>query len=517
MTAPQSEIYSRPPAALSPMAFLLAFAAAAVFAVTSRYPGYVHHDTAEIAMWSTLGWPAGLPKHPPFLPWLFRAYSTILPLNWVTLSMLTAANIVLGAWAAWQIARTVLDERRAALAALLYGLAPAGTFLALKLNHNAILVSLWPLTILAFLKSMDATSLRASALWGLAFGAVAAMGVLAKYYSGVLLAACLIAAILSPDFGSFLKRPAGYVAVIAFALLLTPHALWMLRDSGGDTLEYALRETGADEHLTGHFLIVTPLYLVPPLLAFLLLRRWIGPAMPGSFDCRRTRELVVLAAAPFLITGLMIAVFKLRGATSWSLPDFCVVPVLMAAALAVPSPEAIARLKRIAARLLAGVAVLGPIWLLATFWGGDANTVEPRAEVAMRAGRIFERVTGHTPTLVAGDPQSATSAFLALPSHPQVFTMFSPALAPWVTPGRLDREGLLYICRPHTDCEDRAETVKAGRITLTCRVTMSRRWLGLQGRPMTVVAGVILPKGQVLSEYAAATGCRAGEVDPNPR
>lgn len=516
MTVPSPTTRQGPAPALSPLAFLLAFAAAAIFAVTSRYPGYVHHDTAEIAMWSTLGWPAGLPKHPPFLPWLFRAYSYVVPLNWVTLSVLTAANIVAGAWAVWQIARTVLDERRAAVAALLYGLAPAGTFLALKLNHNAILVSLWPLIILAFLKCLDAASLRASVMWGIAFGMAAAIGVLAKYYTGVLLAACLIAAVASPDFVTFLKRPAGYVAVLVFALLMTPHALWMLHDSGGDTVEYALRETGADEHLLGHFLLVAPLYLAPPVLAFVLLSRSAGAAVPSPLDCLRTRELFVLAAGPYLITALFIAAFKLRGATSWSLPDFCVVPVLLAAALASPSAEALARLKRIAAGLLACIAVLGPIWLIATFRAGDANTIEPRAELGVRAGRIFERVVGHAPTLVAGDPQSATSAFLALPSHPQIFTMFALPLAPWVTQERIDREGLLIICRPHTDCEERAETAKAGRVSLSCPLTSRRRLLGLEGRPLTVIVGIIMPRGQTLSEDAAATGCPAGDLEPDP-
>ena len=97
------------------LAFVLAFAATAAFALTSRYPGYVHHDTAEIAMWSTLGWPLGLPKHPPLLPWLFRCYSMLVPLNWVTIGLLTAANIVTGAWAVWRIALLMVGEQRASV------------------------------------------------------------------------------------------------------------------------------------------------------------------------------------------------------------------------------------------------------------------------------------------------------------------------------------------------------------------------------------------------------------------
>ena len=493
--------------ALSGTAFLLAFVAAALFALTSRYPGYVHHDTAEIAMWSTLGWPAGLPKHPPFLPWLFRSLSYLMPLNWISLSLLTAANIALGAWAVWAIARRVLDEPRSALAALLYGLAPAGTFFALKLNHNAILVSLWPLIILAFLACMDARSWKASVLSGIAFGALAAAGMLAKYYTGVLLASCVIAALVSRDRSRFMTSPGGYVAVVVFAALMTPHALWMLHDGGASTLDYALHETEAENRLLGHFLILTPVYLLPPLLGFYALRHWLGPAHPGKNACPRLPELIVLAAGPFAMTAVLIEAFGLRGATSWTLPDFAVVPVLLAGALAVPSASALAGLKRIAGALLVGIALLGPVVLMAAFMAGDANTVEPRAEVAGIAATIFRQATGRAPTLIAGDPQSATSASLVLPGHPLVFSSFDPAVAPWVTPEILAKGGLLVICRPHTGCDERTEKARFGQPAFTCNVTRNRRWLWLTGRPLTVKVTVIPPAGAALNETAATAAC----------
>jgi len=493
------------PAPLTPWAFVFGFLAFAAFALTSRYPGYVHHDTAEIAMWSTLGWPAGLPKHPPFLPWLFRAYSYLVALNWVSLSVLTAANIALGAWAVWRIALIALDVPRAAVAAVLYLLAPAGTWFALKLNHNAILVSLWPLTILAFLKCLDAKTARTSALTGLAFGALAAAGMLAKYYTGVLLASCVIAALASPDRRRFFASPGGYIAVLVFAALMTPHALWVLRDGGGGTLGYALHETERETRLLGHFLTVTPIYLAPPLLGFLALRRWMGAAV---LECRRTRELAILAVMPFALTAVLIAAFKLRGATMWTLPDFSVVPVLLSGLLAVPLDAQLAAIKRMAGALLATVALLGPVVLMAAFASGEANTVEPRAEVAVVAGHIFERAAGRAPAIVAGDPQSATSAFLALASHPHVFSNFDPASAPWVTPEALDRDGLLIICRPATGCDGEAESVKLGRASFSCPVTAQRRLMGLVGRPMSAIVTVVAPKGPKFGVQSELDRCR---------
>lgn len=483
-------------------AFALAFLAAAMFALTSRYPGYVHHDTAEIAMWSTLGWPLGLPKHPPFLPWLFRVYSYVVPLNWVSIGVLTAGNIVLGAWAVYQIARLALDERRAALAAFLYGLAPAGTFFALKLNHNGILVSLWPLTILAFLICLKAKTTVRSLVAGHAFGAMAAAGMLAKYYTGVLLASCVLAWIASPQRDRFLRGPGGYAAVLTFALLFAPHALWMWNESGGTTLSYALHATERESWPLLHFVTMTPLYLIPPIAGYLVLRRWIGSPTPGTTSVSALPELAVLSLAPFLLTAAFIATFKLRGATSWSLPDFCVVPVVFASTLAIPSGAALATLKRIAGALLVTVALLGPVVLAVAFELDDPNAVEPRAEVAIRAGRIFEAATGRPIAFVAGDPQSANSAALAIPSRPLVFSNFDLASAPWATPEAIARNGLLIICRPRTGCDELAEAFARNRRRFGIHHIQQRGWRGRSGPLVHFTVIVIPPEGSTLDQAA---------------
>lgn len=498
--------------ALDPIrVFALVFAAATAFALTSRYPGYVHHDTAEIAMWSTLGWPVGLPKHPPLLPWLFRAYSYVVPLNWVTLGVLTAANITLGAWAVWRIAVMTIGERRAGLALMLYGLAPAGTFFALKLNHNAILVSLWPLTILAFLTCLWAETMRRSVVTGVAFGSVAAVAVLAKYYSGVLLASCVVAALVSPHRNRFLWQPGGYVAVGVFAVLIAPHAFW-LWDHSAATLGYAFHESEREAHPLAHFLAVAPTYILPSIVTFLLLQRWMGvtatgapPQLAGVRMAGAHVELWVLALGPYLLTAVFIAVFKLRGATSWSLPDFCMAPVVMAGMLPVPTQAQLSRLTKLTVAGLCAIALAGPAVLLASFKLNDANATEPRVEFARAGERLFKLATGRQPALVAGDPQSANTAALELASHPLAFTNFDRANAPWATLDLIDRAGVLVICRPgYGGCTDAAARLATGRTAFVCRLTMNRTLLGLTGRPYSAEVTVIAPVVTVSTATPAA-------------
>ena len=521
-------VLDRPPA-IAPMVnegtFAIAFCAIALFALTSRYPGYVHHDTAEIAMWSQLGWPVGLPKHPPLLPWLFRALSYVTPLNWISLSLLASANIVLGAWAVWRIARDYLDEERAALALALYALAPTGTFMALKLNHNAILVSLWPLTMLAFSRCLRAESTRASMVWGIAFGIMAACAMLAKYYSGVLLACCFAASLVSPNRNRFYAHPGGYLAVATFIACMTPHAAWFVSHDAS-TLSYALQEGEPESYPVARFVFLAPVGLLLPSAALWLLRR-SQPLSANALQrspaniAQRFPELWVLTLGPYALTTALIAVFHLRGASSWALPDFALAPILMAALAPPLTGLTRARGRSVMIALLALVATAGPLVTLTSFVLGDANTVEPRVEVALAAAKIAERTTGRPPSIVTGDPQSANAAALALPSHPTVMSNFSLGSAPWITPANISTTGLVAICRPsYSGCDRHADELRFNLAqakliggAFSCRFTLTRSLLGVSGKPLTVTVTTFLPAGTSITPDAANEACRTASPD----
>ena len=169
-------------------------------------------------MWAHSGWTAGFWKHPPLLPWITEAWTMFVPMSLASLSLLTAVNMTVCAWAVWRIAamsRHAEDARIGILAILLLICVPFASVMAVKLNHNAILISIWPLTALAFLRALD----QPTALRGLIFGIAAAAAVLAKYYSGLLLLGCVAASFADPlRAARFYRGPAPYVAVAVFAV-----------------------------------------------------------------------------------------------------------------------------------------------------------------------------------------------------------------------------------------------------------------------------------------------------------
>jgi 4-amino-4-deoxy-L-arabinose transferase-like glycosyltransferase len=220
---------AEPPASAEPrpinwLTFVLVALAGCLVTIALRPLNFVHHDTTEAVMWSQTPWSLGFWKHPPLLPWVLKIWFGVMPMHPLSLAALTGVNLAVGAWAVWRIARLSLDQRSAALALALLGVLPYATVMGIKLNHNAILISLWPLAILAFLRALD----RPGWQRGLVLGIAGAAGMLAKYYTGLLLAAMLLAAIASPQRWRFFSRPAPYVAAVTFFVLMAPHALWML-------------------------------------------------------------------------------------------------------------------------------------------------------------------------------------------------------------------------------------------------------------------------------------------------
>jgi len=67
---------------------------------------------------------------------------------------LAAFNVTLAAYAVWRIACLTVGEARAPLVAAIYWLSPYTVWHAVKFDHNAILLSTWPLVVWAFLLSV---------------------------------------------------------------------------------------------------------------------------------------------------------------------------------------------------------------------------------------------------------------------------------------------------------------------------------------------------------------------------
>src|SRR5262249_45039494 len=91
---------------------------------------------------------------------------------------------------------------------------------------NFIQLSLWPWTVYFFVLSITKQRSKDAFL----FGALAAAGLLSKYYSALLLISCFLASFAHPDWRRYYRSPAPYMSVAVCALLFAPHVWWLVKN-----------------------------------------------------------------------------------------------------------------------------------------------------------------------------------------------------------------------------------------------------------------------------------------------
>lgn len=468
-----------------------------IFATTTH--GAVHHDMAEAWAWGKEpAW--GYYKHPPVSAWIAYAWFSVFPRTSFFFYLLAETNAALGLLGAWMIAGRLLaaPERAASLAMLC--LTPLYNLYALKYNANTVLLSLWPWTAYAAIRAVE--SRRAA--WGGAFGVMAALSMLAKYYSGLLLVSCLAAAILHPNARAFFRSPAPYIAVIVGSALIAPHIHWMATN-GFQTLEYAAATTrhkfsanllrglsATIQAFAFHIVAVAALLWAQPPQerAGFASRLWSGTRE------RRNWWIVALAFGPFALTILALLVGNVRISAQFMIPIFFMVPtaLLAAAGIQVPWAGLRARVMLPAAVFpIAGLA-LSPLVAVALFHTREPTFQEPRVAVAEAATKAWRDAFGTRLDIVAGEERYAQGATFYSPDAPSEFTAFDFKLAAGVTPERLKRSGVLVICET-TDsaCAERAKPfvpADAARVQFT---TAPKLWW-LTGKPRAFVFILVPPR-----------------------
>lgn len=152
--------------------------------------GDLHPDTIEA--WSlgrTLAW--GSLKHPPLMSWIARGWTTLFPLTDWSFQLLAMVNAAFALWAIDLLARRYVGGDKRALLLLLLLWLPVYQFHAQRFNANTVLLPLWPLATLCFLRSFETRRPG----WAAAAGVVGAFAILGKYYSAFLIVGFAVAAL----------------------------------------------------------------------------------------------------------------------------------------------------------------------------------------------------------------------------------------------------------------------------------------------------------------------------------
>ncbi|CAM3529809.1 glycosyltransferase family 39 protein [Bordetella flabilis] len=421
-------------------------------------------DMLENYVWG-IEWQAGYHKHPPLFAWITAAWFSVFPRTDLAYFALSNVNALVGLCGIAALARRFIPPGQAAVAALAMAVSPIYTTLAIKFNANTVLLSVWPWVAYCFVRYVQEGTRKLA----LALGAVAALAMLGKYFSVVVLAGLAAAAMARPAWRARVLRPESLLVIMAGTIVLLPHVRWLLQ-SGMPTFTYARERMAEIEHPLAvvaadmlAYALTQWAYLLP-CMAFVLLmaRQKRGHAarlMLLGFLRRSTdRDLWWLSMGTLLAIGVLALATRTRVSVLWGNAQwFAIVPLW----LVILRNGGVALDTRRIPRLMAAywVVVLG-VSALAGYMrvaSHERLAVEPRAELAQAARAAWSRHMGTPLAIVAGNDKEARSIAFYGAGLTRYWELFDPATTPWLSAADVRRQGALFVCRAADEsCRDAA-------------------------------------------------------------
>ncbi|MCV9941131.1 glycosyltransferase family 39 protein [Boseaceae bacterium BT-24-1] len=433
------------------------------FALILFYPSDLHNDMVEAFSWGR-ELQLGYFKHPPLWAWICAIWFSVFPTADWAFYLLSVTNSTVGLIGVWMIAGRFVTGRERLAAVLLLELVPFFNFLAFNYNANSIQLSLWPWTAYIFLISLERRSLISAAI----FGILAAMLVLSKYSAGILLVCCLIASITHSMARDYWKSAAPFLSMIVFLICIAPHAAWCVYAPTGPMHNLATRTAFPFLVILNKavlFFVGCVLFHSLLALVFVILfepRHLRLKELVSGLRARQNGSLAILSFGPFVLMAIISIVGNVKITTNSAIPFFPFVPLALIVLLQLRFDAQKLRSTLLSVKLLmAGSLMMAVPVAAAKFKANSDHYNEPRSLVARQLNELWRERYRAPLRVVAGSESYALAATFYGPDHPSEFTNFSSTDAPWISPLRLEKQGLAIIC-VHTDvlCMDRARKWK---------------------------------------------------------
>ena len=423
-------------------------------------------DMVEMIFWGQQ-WQWGYHKHPPLPAWTAATMWEIGGHHPWALYLTSQLTIGVTFWAVWQLAREMVSPKLALCSVLVMEGCYYCNFMINDINNTIVTRPMWALTILFLYRALTRKSTAQQTTYWCMTGVVIGLGMLCKYYMGVLVLALMVIPILIPQTRRSLRTPGPYLMAAITLLIFLPHALWMV-ENDFITIRYVFnRSSDAAAKATtvglstwlNHLVspasfIISQLGAVLPVVALLLpligawkLKRSASAHAASTKNFSR-QYLCIAVGGPILIYVLLALVTGATIRSMWGGPLFSFLGLFIVALVQIDFSE-LAYRKVVRNALIAGAVMAAALFIRNGFGPavrGELSKVHfPGQQVTAKVNALWSRHYDRPLEIVGGQMFVCGCVGVYSDQPVDVFAGLKGEANPWVSDQRLAETGGMIV------------------------------------------------------------------------
>jgi 4-amino-4-deoxy-L-arabinose transferase-like glycosyltransferase len=402
-------------------------------------------DVVESLVWGR-EWLLGTHKHPTLVAWLSELSFQVTRSPILGPYLLSQISVGLTYYFVFEIGRRLTNERNALVGTLLLTSVLYFTWPTPEFNHNVVQLPIWSGAILLFTLARERPTHPAA--W-IGLGAVAGLGLYAKYSVLILYAVLGVWLLLDKPMRRALKTPWPWLALALAVGLASPHLIWLAENKFA-AVEYIDKrsEDGTSPFASMAWIGVQIAAHLPMTLFFAIVGYRRVKALPADQSLASDLPYVAfLGLVPSLLTAAMTDVLNIGPQDMWGMPMLTLSGLLAVLLLRRQWTEALslrASWTAIGFVVVLAVAYALTVWLSPLDGSGKRNAW-PMEEISEKARAAWYAHTQKELRIVSGGVWLAGLIAAGSPERPSVVYDGELPLSPWLDAQRLEEAGALYV------------------------------------------------------------------------
>jgi len=404
-------------------------------------------DAIEGTIWGhQLEW--GYDKNPYLNGWL-TALATYLDgqSGWM-IYLFSQLSVIIAFSVIYQLGKTMLSPIYGLISVLIMEGIQYYNIHSIDFNDNNLELSLWALCIYFFYQVTKISSYRAWILTGL----FAALGLMAKYYTLVLIVPMAILLFRNSSYRKTLLTLPPYSGLLTFLAVIMPHLYW-LTTHHYITITYVFQRADSPPRISNHFFFPAQFAIqqaqvfIPAvlLLGFLFIGK--KPFLNKSLSPLTSSDkqfLYYIGFGPFLLTLALSLLLGITLRAGWGMPLFTLWSIIL---ITWVRPNVTwAKCYRLMACVIVLMGICFYAYRISIIDSPDPSSANFPGDQLAKIVTDKWRHTYHTPlSYVAGSRWLSGNIQFYSKDQPSVFIEWDIKRAPWINLHDLQKKGGVFI------------------------------------------------------------------------